>query len=351
MLSALYYPHISIQSKQLLKNSLILWDTVETIVPNEELNPIHTYNEKWYQKAAEIILKKRIPNKEEKERVNRKIREFFSKGIPKSLIGRERRYQIYPEKLLNVTWHQLENLNLTNLNQAESRYEIDARLGLFIMSILADECAGTQIEKVTDRNEAYSWLHEFESREMGADQYITGFDASEIAPNYDRLITISLKVLDVKDIPIKKLVKFREDENKSRRPSDYSSLRRKYRSHLQTYIQRIKKEAKTKKDVKEIEKQFKQDISENLQILKDELKTANIKALLSKEVLFTIIVGANYLTNPLSGITDIPQYYNSLGIAPLVKLNLDYSNKRIKAYKKSYLSWLFLANRPKHFRF
>src|SRR5579862_6769788 len=33
MLNALYYPHTDIQSPTIIKNSLLLWDCVETIVP------------------------------------------------------------------------------------------------------------------------------------------------------------------------------------------------------------------------------------------------------------------------------------------------------------------------------
>lgn len=104
-----------------------------------------------------------------------------------------------------------------------------------MMSILADVCAGTQIRKVTDRTDAYSWLAKMRAQELGS-QYITGLDPSQVAPDHDRLTAISLKVMDGRDIPLEKLVQMRKREAKQG-GSDYSAMRKRYLQTLEAHIE------------------------------------------------------------------------------------------------------------------
>ena len=47
MLKALYYPHTEIQNPAVLKNALLLWDRIETIVPNHQW-PQHKRPTNWF---------------------------------------------------------------------------------------------------------------------------------------------------------------------------------------------------------------------------------------------------------------------------------------------------------------
>ncbi|UCC96188.1 MAG: hypothetical protein JSW40_05450, partial [Candidatus Omnitrophota bacterium] len=76
-----------------------------------------------------------------------------------------------------------------------------------------------------------------------------------------RLVTLSLRVLDARSIPIKKLLAFRRREVKGK-SADYRRWRLNYLDNLKKYVDRMLKEAKTKADVKEIERQFKADMRE-----------------------------------------------------------------------------------------
>jgi hypothetical protein len=67
-----------------------------------------------------------------------------------------------------------------------------------MMSVLADVCAETHIQKITDR-------------------------------------TLSLEVMDARAIPLKKLVEFRKREQRGS-GSDYSGMRRRYLAALQKHI-------------------------------------------------------------------------------------------------------------------
>ncbi|UCC96185.1 MAG: hypothetical protein JSW40_05435, partial [Candidatus Omnitrophota bacterium] len=76
-----------------------------------------------------------------------------------------------------------------------------------------------QRQKVTDRVLAYSLLERAKATFFGA-PYVEGLDASQVAPELNRLVTLSLRVLDARSIPIKKLLAFRKREAKGK-STDY----------------------------------------------------------------------------------------------------------------------------------
>jgi hypothetical protein len=157
--------------------------------------------------------------------------------------------------------------------------------------------------KITDRTEAYAWIAELYARTIGS-QYVQRLDVSQVAPAFDRLVAVSIEVLDARDIPLKKLVAFRKREARHG-GTDYSAMRRQYSATLQSYLQRIGKDAKTQSDAKGIEHQFKEDIKEDLADLKTELGLASIKALFSKEVALSALILAGSLVFPTIGLTTL----------------------------------------------
>src|SRR5262249_31236164 len=139
---------------------------------------------------------------------------------------RRRDYLMYPEKFLDETWRALEQRGLASWDSATYDYGVPVALGLLMMSLLADACAGTQVQKITDRVQAYSWLAEQQATALGA-QYVKGLDISQVAPALDRLVSISLDVLDARRIPMQKLVDFRNRESRAG-GEDFVAMRRKY---------------------------------------------------------------------------------------------------------------------------
>jgi hypothetical protein len=69
MLKALYYPHTEIRSEVILKNALLLWDSIETIVPNvdwqrqgptgdsEHWQAADAASARLFDEAAELIVR------------------------------------------------------------------------------------------------------------------------------------------------------------------------------------------------------------------------------------------------------------------------------------------------------
>lgn len=95
---------------------------------------------------------------------------------------RRSEYLIYPEKFLDQTWQLLERRGMAHWENSASDYGVPIALGFLMMSTLADSCSGTQIQKVTDRVDAYSWIARHRASVLGS-PYVIGLDISDVAPN------------------------------------------------------------------------------------------------------------------------------------------------------------------------
>jgi hypothetical protein len=347
MQKALYFPHTEIDNPVIIKNALLLWDSVETIVPSGQWIATRKPTDKLLREATELIVNHRVPTDAERREAHLILEEQVTTGVLASLVKNSPRhwggadYLVYPEKFLNQTWHLLEHRGMARWVSAEYDYGVPAAVGYFMMSILADVCAGTQIQKITDRTEAYAWIAEQHARTLGA-QYIKGLDVSQIAPNHDRLVALSIEALDARAIPLKKLVEMRKRE--LRGPgTGYSAMRRRYLSALDAHLSRIGSEARSESDVKELDRQFKEDLKQDLADLKAELGLASTKALFSKEVALSTLILAGSLVAPIAGLTALATEIGAVGIIPLLGAAVKLRAERRKALRKHTMSWLFLG--------
>jgi hypothetical protein len=365
MLKALYFPHTEIHNPVIIKNALLLWDQVETIVPHPRWNRpqgrpsssapppsgvrwVDPQRDKWFCEAAAIITEPRVPTDAERRQTHQSLASLAKKGFLLSLVKnspaawQNKDYLIYPEKFLDETWRLLESGGLARWVGAQTDYGVPSALGFLMMSILAEVCAGTQIQKITDRSDAYGWLAERRARALGS-QYITDLDISQVAPGHDRLVSFSLEALDGRKIPLRKLVQFRQREAKSR-GSDYAAMRRRYAKAVQAHIDRLGTEAKTASDVRELDRQFKDELKTDLNDLKAELGIATLKTLFSKEVVASAVIVAGALLAPITGLTTLATQVSGIGVIPLIKAEVEYRALRREILRKHSMSWLFLAS-------
>lgn len=242
---------------------------------------------------------------------------------------------------MEKTWRVLEQHQLAYWDVPSSDYGVPPALGLFMMSSLADACAGKQKQKVTDLVQAYSQLEKARSVLMGA-PYVEGLDASQIAPDLNRLVTISLSVMDARKIPIAKLLAMRKREAKGR-SADYREMRLRYLESLNNCTKRIGEDAKTGNDVKEIVRQFKADMKGDLLTLKQELKLASIKPLFTKGMLFPILALAGSIAEPITGITNLAATMQGVGVVPLVATLIKHKEERRRVLLSHQTSWLYLT--------
>lgn len=347
MPKALYYPHTDVTNSTIVKNALLLWDSLETIVPRAGWIPKRT-SDVALNEAIDHVVRPRIPSAKQRADAHKELNKLVDSGQLNALLSEaprrwgDRRYLIYPEKFLAETWWRLEESGLAAFDAASSDYGVPPALGYLMMSLLADSCAGSQIQKVTDRTDAYSWLAQTRAKALGS-THVTGLDASQVAPAYDRLITISLEVLDARNVPINKLLEFRKREARGN-GADYRAMRHKYAQALAVHIGRVTKEAKTAKDLLEIESQFRTELERDLVDLKAELQLASLKTLFSKEVAISAIATAGSLTSPIPGLTELSTQIGLLGIIPLLKSAVELRGARRSALQKHTSSWLYLAS-------
>jgi hypothetical protein len=277
------------------------------------------------------------------------LQKAIESGLPSQLlhasprIWREVQFLVYTEKFLPITWSMLKNHGLATPSPSTSHYEheVPVAVTFLMMSALADSCAGTQVQKVTDRVDVYSFLAEHCANVLGS-PYVQGFDASQVTPAYDRLVSISLEVLDAREVPLRKLVELRKRELRTG-GSDFSAMRRRYHKTLESYLRSIGKEAKSEGDVRELERQFREDMKQDLSDLKAELGLASKRALLSKEVVLSALILAGSLSSPIAGLTTLSTTVGGIGVIPLMKTAVEYRGARREALRRHTMSWLFLG--------
>lgn len=344
MTKALYYPHTQIQTAAALNNALLLWDHIETIVPDARWQPEDHPGGELVQEAFELVVRRRIPTEQERQKANKVLCEMADDGLfyrlrkqsPKSWTGME--YLIHPEKFLGRTWEWLERGGIARWVDHESDYGVPVGVGLLMMSVLADTCAGTRMQKVTDREDAYNWLAEYRATELGS-QWIRGIDASQIA-SYDRLVTLSVNLLDAREIPLKKLVQLRKDEEKN--PGmGLKNMRRRFQKAMSDYISSIGR-ASSPNDLADINENFYDDLKGDLAELKSELQLVTAKVLL-KEVILSTVFLAGCFALPDGQLSEIAKMIGPLGIMPLTKGLIEYKAARNAALKKHTMSWLYVA--------
>jgi hypothetical protein len=350
MYAALYYPHAGISDENIIKTGLLLWDQLEYICPWRGYTPPSQTHE--IESALEIISKPYIPSIEEKRLVHTEVEKLVTTELPEWFVfipeNPNLRYGIYPQKMLDDTWNLLLEskfvMRATDNSEWYNRhdYVMSSSLGLTLMSILADCCAGSQKRTVTDEVDSYAALTRYITQ-INHGEYVGLKDLSVskvrmLEPEYERLITISLKMFDTSDIDIKRLTKLREREVKEN-DTLLREVRRNYFTKLDGYVKQITEEARHEGDQKEIHRNFEISMESDLVDLKRELRLQATKTLLSKEVFGAIVAQAFSVVEPIST--------SLISVGLLGKTLSDYRANKRKALKDHAMSWLYMSKPSK----
>lgn len=356
MPTALYYPHTQIRDELFLKHALLVWDKVEFISPrrhfffDESLSTRH-------REALELLCVSHVPSERERAIAHARIVNLLKDGVPSWLVtttvpdsireGRKVRefygadYGIYPEKLDRKTWELLSAAGLVKLSGRDFDYYTRPLAGLYLMSLLAEACAGDH-DRITDRTEAYAFLGRLFAAEAGAKPLASSKSAR--GKNLERLVTVSTKALNADDIPLKNILAMRKRESGTQ-GHDYRAFRQKYAKRLSETAEQIGK-LDSKGDPQEIEDQFAQDMKDDLASLREELAVAKTKLLLSKEVGATVIVSAAAMLEPISGIALLSGALKTVAGGALVTDLMNFVGNYKKALKDHPMSWLYLTESP-----
>ena len=243
------------------------------------------------------------------------------------------RYLIYPQKLLDKTWAALQDSKLVG-EERHSFYDdyiMNSSFGLTIMAILADISAGTQKRTMTDREEAYSGLTRFMTKELGGNYQFN----QELSSAHERLVTVSLKLLDINEIPLEKLKKFRIKEQKEN-TSDYEKLRHNYVDKIDKYARKLVTECKHQGDYNQIIKDFESVMVQDYQDLAEAMEWKLRKFVFSPSTYGVMVAAAGAFFEPtVSSIVGIGSLYSAIG--SITK----YQEERKEALSRNSMSWLY----------
>jgi hypothetical protein len=320
MRSALYYPHTELRSTFLLKTCLLLWDKVQFIVPYPEYQP--GYQNPDVARAIEIIGEQHYPTDAQKEQVHDFIEDFVTRRLPDAFFYREpasKPYVIYEDKFFQKTWDLLYDAQLPGKALGRSHIPMMQSCALAIMSMLADCCAGSTRTRITDRGAAYATVVGLLAGQA------KGMVKEPVQP-HEQLVPISLSVVNTEAIDLKKLIAFREREAKSGGHA-IRDLRHRYVSALETYAQRLATVANNKSDQNEIQRQFEEDMKDDLATLRDELASVRTDALSSNVVVGTVLAGADTIAASFGAKIDLTGALTVTGIPAAIFGAFQISNK------------------------
>lgn len=252
------------------------------------------------------------------------------------------RYPVHPDKFLPDTWEALQKTKLAQPKEVyfdppmppwqmvqerkqarQDAYETTFAMGLTMMSILADCCAGGTKQLVTDEASSY----------IALDRYLKIIGSTRplrsVKSRPDRLVTLSLKSADVSRVRLSTLVRLRKKEE--RRP-ELRAMRHSYANKIGDYIRRLSREPKNESDVREIEEQFEQEVNDDIRLLKEELKEEGKLVIFSSEFATAAIAMAGTYVPPVSNVVAAGALYRSL---------IKYRRSRRAILERHSMSWLY----------
>ena len=319
--TALYYPHMAIENVNLLKNMLFLWDSIELICPFGTLP--YRSTDPHRQHALELLGRPIFPTDEERRAAHDAIVELAQSDLPDwffpANVTDRLRYAIFPEKFLPETWDALQRTNLARPKTVDvdppmsasslfelsekarhDAYETTQAFGITMLSILADCCAADSKQLITDEASSYLALDRYFRTVGGAKP--TRWKKSR----HERLVTISLLTADVSHVNLPSLLRLRRQENS--RP-ELRAMRHNYLNKLHQYSERLRTEARSRRDIQEIERMFRNDVSDDIALLKEELKDEAKKLFFSTEVATAAIALPGIFVHPVAAVVPAAALY------------------------------------------
>ncbi|MEY9699471.1 hypothetical protein ABIE71_002214 [Bradyrhizobium diazoefficiens] len=337
MRTALYFPHTEIRSQHLLKTSLLLWDKVEFIVPDPNYVPY--YADATVARAIELIGVQHYPTEEEKQETHDLVEDLATRTLPDAFYYRpdvtHGSYEIYPQKFLNTTWKILEELQLAGAPLPNADYPLTTTAGLSVMSILADCCAGETRARITDRGMAYATITNL----------LVDTSKQDAGSFYERIIPLTLKLIDATSLPLDSLIKFREREEKESGGHTLRKLRHTYLQRIEDHVNALQKLTRPA-DRAELDRTFETDMADDLRRLEGELGSEKRGLAYSKEIIVSALAAAGTIWGATHGLPlEIPAAFTALGgpvtVGGILSSQNKYAAARRAIMEKHPMSYLY----------
>ena len=324
MRSAVYYPSTQVRSRQIMRNSLLLWDELHTIVPKPEYAP--TYGDRRdMAEAWELIGRQIVPTGTQKKRAHAAIEGTLEAGgLPPNLYEVARvdqpsdYYEVWPQKFTAQTFDLLRQHRLTDLPLPNGDYPFTQEGGLLVMAKLADACAGTTLARVTDRLLAYGMIGSAEQR--------PGVESD--------VIPVTLDIVDTTSIPLEDLIAFRRREASERNGRDYTRLRHAYADIVQEQIKALSA-ALDHHERDRLTKEFRARMETDLADLRRELRGNWGQLLVTPVVVAAVATGGALVT----GLTDELQTAAAFGLTVAAGSKVEDVAKTVAGFVKDRMGF------------
>ena len=344
MLSALYFPHTEIADVALMKTSLLLWDEVIVIAPFPGYEPRYDRNDP-IGRAFGTIGRCHPPTEDERTKAHDLIIDFATSQRDErfqyaSLKNPEDVYELYPQKLLMQTWSDLKTLGFVGTDWRAGDPPATSFTGLTLMNILADCCAGEALARITDEQDAYTQLAGlFVEPKMAIES------AAREKATREWLIQRSLKVLNLDDVPIDRLIAFRERERNGSSERDYAKLRHNYNQRIEESVKKMAN-VTTGAALNTLQAEFEAAMRDDVKTLRDELKATWTDNLFSKEIAFPVVTAGVTAATYFSGLPlPTSEMFTALGApvaaAGLFKTGSKIARERRKTFAAHPMSYLY----------
>lgn len=333
MSQALYYPTTEIHDEDILKTALLMWDKLECIVPFKDDG---YWGPDELREAHELIVEPIVPNTKQKTKAHELILELATSPVPERyLLSKDEAgdlaYRIYPQKLFYETFEVLRETRMATLQ--DDRWYFEDAVGLTVMSILADVCAGSTKRTITDADVAHSALLRSIS---GIHQ---GVDCTGEAPE-PKLVNIAIDIIDPSSLSLNTLLDFRRREGSTSEGRHIRRLRRKFSEKIDEYATKSVLMVSEGQSEEEISRQFEQDMRDDLADLKEALKMNRNDLFTSRP--FVVAVGAA----ATSLIPAVGMAANAVTAVSLLSASNKYVRGRRQAFEDHAMAWLYKATQP-----
>lgn len=343
MRSALYYPHSRIHSAEVLKTALLLWDHLELISPYRGYRA--DYADPLVAEGMELIGVGHCPTRGEQNQAHNLIEDFVTRPLPAPFFysGPEQfeyddDYWLYPEKFLPETVEMLHEAQMVGSAYTNIRVNATRSAGLSVMAILADCCAGSTKSRITDQSVAYATLTGLLGPQ--SENHL----AKTVAP-YDIIVPITVEVIDTPALDLRVLINFRAREARQGGHA-YRDLRHRYVERIESFVKSLTHTKGAASDQIEIKRQFREDMRDNLAILKDELRLERKEALFSKEMLVAALATVGTVASQMLAVPLVlPDVFTAMGasatIGGLLAVRNKYLASRRSTLRKHPMAYLF----------
>ena len=329
---ALYYPFTGPESGKFIKEALLLWESVEFIVPWKGYK--QRVSTKEEEEAIELVGKNYVPTEDDQNAAHQELEDFCTgPNASNSAFQLENpnvNYEFYPQKLLSETWEMLSQSKMADVSRSGgeiSRAATGRMLGYYMMSVLATCCSHGRKRLVTDSADPYKALaNVIVEKGTPQDQW------------HSRVLAIPLPGMDLTSVTIADLLALRKNE------SDLmTAARSAFTAKVEQTAVELAKQAENSQAVEEITQDYTSAMTRELRELNRVLASAGRSILLSREFLMTIMAAA--MIAPLS----VPGA-KLLTIGGLCKGWGEYRDRRRKLLSESPAAWpMAIAGPPIRF--